>query len=78
MAVAPALLVISVESWVVRPDLLQARDLQSILLARIALIVVSTITLISGLATRREMRAFVGSNFLLVGLLATGARQFFR
>jgi len=33
--------------------------------------------LISGLWTRREKRAFVGSNFLLVGLLATGAAAIF-
>ncbi len=33
--------------------------------------------LISGLASRRELRAFVGSNFLIVGLLATGAAAIF-
>jgi cytochrome bd-type quinol oxidase subunit 2 len=39
--------------------------------------IASIITLISGLSTRREMRAFVGSNFLLVGLLATGSAAIF-
>jgi cytochrome bd-type quinol oxidase subunit 2 len=39
--------------------------------------VVSTVMLISGLSSRRELRAFVGSNGLLVGLLATGAGAIF-
>jgi cytochrome d ubiquinol oxidase subunit II len=40
-------------------------------------LVVSASTLISGLSTGREMRAFVGSNLLLVGLLASGAAAIF-
>ena len=39
--------------------------------------VVSIIALVSGLAGRREQRAFLGSNFLIVGLLATGAAAIF-
>ena len=39
--------------------------------------VAAAITLVSGLATRREMRAFIGSNLLLAGLLATGAAAIF-
>jgi cytochrome bd ubiquinol oxidase subunit II len=39
--------------------------------------VVSIITLVSGLAGRRELRAFLGSNFLIVGLLTTGAAAIF-
>jgi hypothetical protein len=37
------------------------------------LVCAAAIGLISGLARRREMRAFIGSNLLLAGLLATGA-----
>jgi cytochrome bd ubiquinol oxidase subunit II len=33
--------------------------------------------LISGLAKRHELRAFIGSNFLIVALLATGAAAIF-
>jgi cytochrome d ubiquinol oxidase subunit II len=45
----------------------------------IGLVVVATaaIMLISGLTSRSERRAFVGSNFLIVGLLATGAAAIF-
>jgi len=40
-------------------------------------VVTSTITLISGLANHQEMRAFLGSNFLLAGFLATAAAAIF-
>jgi cytochrome d ubiquinol oxidase subunit II len=43
----------------------------------LVVVATSTITLISGVTTRRELRAFVGSNFLIVGLLATGATAIF-
>ena len=43
----------------------------------LVVVAVSTITLISGLTSRRELRAFLGSNFLIVGLLATGAAAIF-
>jgi len=41
------------------------------------LIGAAAVALISGLATQREMRAFIGSNLLLAGLLATGAAAIF-
>jgi cytochrome d ubiquinol oxidase subunit II len=37
----------------------------------------AAITLFSGLATQHEMRAFIGSNLLIAGLLATGAAAIF-
>jgi cytochrome d ubiquinol oxidase subunit II len=37
----------------------------------------SAFTLLTGLTSGRELRAFVGSNFLIVGLLATGAAAIF-
>jgi cytochrome bd ubiquinol oxidase subunit II len=77
VAVAPLFLVISVESWLVRPDLPGDAIDNPFCWLGLLVIIVSTITLISGLSTRREMRAFVGSNFLLVGLLATGGAAIF-
>ena len=70
-------LVISVESGVVRPDLLGHAIHNPFWWLGLLLVFVAAITLISGLAKRREMRAFIGSNFLLVGLLATGAAAIF-
>ena len=76
-AVVPLFLAISVESWVVRPDLPGHAIHNPFCWLGLLVVIVSTITLISGLSTRREMRAFLGSNGLLVGLLATGAAAIF-
>ena len=77
VAVAPLFVAISVESWLVRPDLPGHAIYNPFLWMGLLVVIFSTITLISGLSNRREMRAFVGSNFLLVGLLATGAAAIF-
>jgi cytochrome bd ubiquinol oxidase subunit II len=76
-AVVPLFLATSVESWVVRPDLPVSAIYNPFCWLGLLVIIVSTIVLISGLSTRREMRAFVGSNLLLAGLLATGGAAFF-
>jgi cytochrome bd ubiquinol oxidase subunit II len=77
VAVAPLFLAISLESWVVRPDLPGNAIYNPICWLGLLVIIGSIITLISGLSTRREMRAFAGSNLLLVGLLATGSASIF-
>ncbi len=73
----PLVLVISVETWFVRPDL-PGHALRNPVcwLGGIA-IVVSAGMLVSGLRTRQEHRAFLGSNFVIVGMLATGAAAIF-
>src|SRR5262245_59353541 len=76
-AVAPFFLVISVESWVVRPDLPSHAMSNPFCWLGLLVIIVSTITLISGLSTHQERRAFIGSNLFLVGLLATGGAAIF-
>src|SRR5262245_11962998 len=76
-AAAPLLLVICVESRVVRPDLLEHATHNQFWWLGLLLVFAAAITLISGLATGREMRAFIGSNLLLAGLLATGAAAMF-
>ena len=76
-AVAPLFLAIAVESWVVRPDLPGHAIYNPFCWLGLLVVIVAASTLISGLSTSREMRAFVGSNFLLVGLLATGGAAIF-
>ena len=76
-AAAPLLLVISVESAVVRPDLLGHAIHNPYWWLGLLLVCAAAIALVSGLATRREMLAFIGSNLLLAGLLATGAAAIF-
>ena len=78
IAVVPLLLIILVESRIVRPDL-PGRGVLSNPFWWLGLIVIiaSTITLVSGLTSRRELRAFIGSNFVIFGLLTTGAAAIF-
>jgi cytochrome d ubiquinol oxidase subunit II len=77
VAVVPLLLIVLVESRIVRPDLPGRALYNPFWWLGLAVIAVSIITLISGLAVRRELRAFIGSNFLIAGLLATGAAAIF-
>jgi cytochrome bd ubiquinol oxidase subunit II len=76
-AAAPLLLVISVESGVVRPYLLGHAIQNPSWWLGLFLVCAAAITLITGLATRREMSAFIGSNLLIAGLPATGAAAIF-
>jgi cytochrome bd ubiquinol oxidase subunit II len=76
-AAVPLLLLISIESGVVRPDLLGHAMNNAFWWLGLLLTCGAAITLISGLKTRREMRAFIGSNLLLAGLMATGAAAIF-
>jgi cytochrome d ubiquinol oxidase subunit II len=77
ITVVPLLLAILVESKFVRPDLPGRAWSNPFWWLGLVVIAASVITLISGLASRREVRAFVGSNLLIVGLLATGAAAIF-
>lgn len=77
MAVAPLFVAISIETLAVRPDAFAQAIHNPFWWLGSLVIIASSITLISGLASGREMRAFLGSTFLLVGLLATGAAAIF-
>jgi cytochrome d ubiquinol oxidase subunit II len=77
VAAVPLLLVISAESAVVRPDVLGHAIRNPYWWLGLILVCAAVIVLASGLAARREMLAFVGSNLLLVGLLAASAAAIF-
>ena len=77
IAVVPLLFVVLVESRVVRPDLPGRAIYNPFWWLGLLVTVVSAFSLISGLTSRREMRAFLGSNFLILALLATGAAAIF-
>jgi cytochrome bd ubiquinol oxidase subunit II len=77
IAVVPLLLVILVESKIVRPDLPGRAWSNPFWWLGLVVIVASIAMLVSGLTSRCELRAFLGSNFLIVGLLATGAAAIF-
>ena len=75
--VLPLFLAISVESWVVRPDAFGDAIRNPFCWLGLMVTMVATGTLISGLSARLEMRAFLASNFILVGLLTTGGAAIF-
>ena len=77
IAVVPLGFAVLVESRIVRPDLPGRALSNPFWWLGLVVTVVSIIALVSGLASRREQRAFLGSNFLIVGLLATGAAAIF-
>jgi len=76
-AVAPLLLIVSLESWYVRPDLPGHMLANPLVWLGVVVIAASAGALITGLRTRHEMKAFLGANFLIAGMLATGAAGIF-
>jgi cytochrome d ubiquinol oxidase subunit II len=76
-AVVPLSLAVLVESRIVRPDLPGRAWSNPFWWIGLVVIIASTIALVSGLSGRRERRAFLASNFLILGLLATGAAAIF-
>jgi cytochrome d ubiquinol oxidase subunit II len=76
-AAAPLLLVISALSAVVRPDVLGHAIHNPFWWLGLLVVCAAVIVLVSGLVTRREMLAFIGSNLLLAGLLAASAAAIF-
>ena len=77
VAVAPLFLAISAESWEVRPGVPGHASHNPFCWLGLLIVVFSVGTLVSGLRTGRETRAFLASNFLLGGLLASGAAAIF-
>jgi cytochrome bd ubiquinol oxidase subunit II len=77
IAVVPLFVAISLESWEVRPSLVQEGIERPFCWIGLLLIVAAVCCLVSGLMKGRERRAFVGSNLLLIGLLVTGSAAFF-
>jgi cytochrome bd ubiquinol oxidase subunit II len=77
IAVVPLGLAVLVESRIVRPDLPGHALSNPFWWLGLVVTVVSIVALVSGLAGRRELQAFLGSNFLIAGLLATGAAAIF-
>jgi cytochrome d ubiquinol oxidase subunit II len=76
-AAAPLLLVISAESAEVRPDVLGHAIQNPYWWLGLLVVCAAAVALVSGLATRREMLASIGSNLLLAGLLAASAAAIF-
>lgn len=76
-AVAALFVVISAETWFVRPELFGQALVRPYCWLGWTLIAVSGAGLISGLVTRNELRASIASGGLLGGLLVTGAADLY-
>ena len=76
-AAAPLLLVVSVESAAVRPDVLVHAIQNPWWWLALVVVCVAVSLLVFGLATGREGHAFIGSNLLIGGLLAASAAAIF-
>jgi cytochrome d ubiquinol oxidase subunit II len=77
LAVPFLLAIISAETWIVRP-VLPANFMTNPCGWLGALVIIgSAIGLVSAFKTGKEKRAFLASNFLIIGLLATGAATIF-
>lgn len=77
VASGPLFVAISVETRIVRPDLPGPAVHNPLWALGLLVVVISAAMLVSGLVTRRELRAFVGSNGVLFGLLGTGGVTLF-
>jgi cytochrome bd ubiquinol oxidase subunit II len=77
MAVVPLFVLISLESWNVRPTLAEDAMKRPFCWIGLLLIIAAGFALFSGLTKGLERRAFLGSNLLLIGLLVTGSAAFF-
>jgi cytochrome bd ubiquinol oxidase subunit II len=77
IAAVPLFVVILIESRIVRPDLPGHAWFNPFWWIGLIAIAASAFTLLTGLTSGRELRAFVGSNLLIFALLATGAAAIF-
>lgn len=75
--VAPLFVIITIESWKIRPVLFQDSVHRPLCWLGCLIIIISSLFLISGLTSGREKQAFIGSNAVVVGVLGTGAVALF-
>jgi len=76
-AVLPLFVVITTESCTIRPELPLRAAANPICWLGSLVVVTAAVAVFSGLSRQREQRAFVGSNFVIAGLLATGGATIF-
>ena len=76
-AVGPLMVIISLQTWFIRPEL-PLHGIQNVgSWLGVLLVLAAGWAVVTGIRSGNEMRAFAGSNFVIVGLLATGATALF-
>ncbi|HET9378912.1 MAG TPA: cytochrome d ubiquinol oxidase subunit II [Chthoniobacterales bacterium] len=77
LAVIPAFLLITLLTWLVRPELLQGIVFRPLAWLTLAICGASGYAIATGIRNQREHLSLLGSIFLLFGLLMTGAAALF-
>ena len=75
--VGPLIAIISLQTWLIRPELPIHGIQNASSWLGVFVVLVAGWAVFSGLRTGNEKRAFIGSNFVILGLLATGATALF-
>ena len=73
LAIVPLLAIVTLETYIVRPQFLPQAEGNPLTWLGILVIIASAIAIFTGLRQRHEARAFLGGNFLIGGMLGTGA-----
>lgn len=77
MAVCPGFIAIAVETWWVRPELIAGMWHRPLVVVAVIIAVAGAAAIFTGLGSRREQRAFIGSWLVIIGLLGAGAAAMF-
>jgi cytochrome bd ubiquinol oxidase subunit II len=77
LALCPLGVLVSIETLYVRPDLFGHAAQNPVAWLGIVVIVASAFALVTGLLKNLEYRAFIGSTFLIAGVLGTGGAAIF-
>ena len=77
IAFVPLLAIVTIETALVRPQFLPQGEGNPLVWLGLLVVIGSAIALATGLHGRHEQRAFLAGNFLIVGMLATGAATIF-
>jgi cytochrome bd ubiquinol oxidase subunit II len=73
VAVIPGFVIITVLTWIVRPELLEGIAVRPMAWLTIVICIAGAYALVNGLRRQREYLALIGSTFVLFGVLTTGA-----
>jgi cytochrome bd ubiquinol oxidase subunit II len=77
MMVIPAFVIITVLTWVVRPELLEGIAVRPMAWVTLLICIAGAYATVTGFRHQREYLALLGSTFILFGLLMTGAAALF-
>jgi cytochrome bd ubiquinol oxidase subunit II len=75
--ISPCLIIVAIETWYVRPELVVGVIERPLVLLSIIVAAIGAVLIVSGFRTHRDTRAFTGSCLFTIGLLAAGAAAMF-